>query len=85
MYTDWNNNGKQDWTDDYMDYHLCTGSDSSGGHGHVPTGSSGGLRVPTWLMVVIILGIVSGQLPINSFTTLLAIALAVVVLLRLIQ
>ena len=85
MKTDWNGDGKHDWTDDYMDYKLSSSGSSSPGSGKRPTGSSGSFKIPTWLLAVAVLGIVSGDLPINGFTVILAVVMAVVVWIRIIS
>jgi len=85
MKTDWNGDGKHDWTDDYMDYKLSSSSSSSSGSGNRPASSSGSFKIPTWLLVVAVLGIVSGDLPINGFTVILAVIMAVVVWIRIIS
>jgi len=85
MKTDWNGDGKHDWTDDYMDYKLSSSSCSSSGSGNRPVSSSGSFKIPTWLLVVAVLGIVSGDLPINGFTVILAVIMAVVVWIRIIS
>lgn len=85
MKTDWNGDGKHDWTDDYMDYKLSSNSSSSSGSGNRPASSSGSSKIPTWLLVVAVLGIVSGDLPINGFTVILAVIMAVVIWIRIIS
>ena len=85
MKTDWNGDGKRDWTDDYMDYKLSSSSNSSSGSENRSTSSSGSFKIPTWLLVVAVLGIVSGDLPINGFTVILAVIMAVVVWIRIIS
>ena len=85
MKADWNGDGKHDWADDYMDYKLSSISSSSSDSGHRPVSSSGSFRIPTWLLVVAVLGIVSCELPINGFTVILAIIMAIVVWIRFIS
>ena len=85
MKTDRNGDGKHDWTDDYMDYKMSSSSSSSSGSGNRPVSSSGSFKIPTWLLVVAVLGIVSGDLPINGFTVVLAVIMAVVVWIRIIS
>ena len=85
MKTDWNGDGKHDWTDDYMDYKLSSSSSSTSDSGHRPVSGSGSFKIPTWLLVVAVLGIVSGDLPINGFTVILAVVMAIVVWIRIIS
>ena len=85
MKTDWNGDGKHDWTDDYMDYKMSSSSSSSSGSGNRPVSSSGSFKIPTWLLVVVVLGIISGDLPINEFTVILAVVMAIVVWIRIIS
>lgn len=80
MKTDWNGDGKHDWTDDYMDYKLSSSGSSSSGSGNRPASSSGSFKIPTWLLVVAVLGIIS-----NGFTVILAVIMAVVVWIRIIS
>ena len=84
MKTDWNGNGKHDWSDDYMDYKLSSSSSDSSGSNH-SSHSSGLFKIPTWLLVAAVLGIVSGDLPINGFTVILAVIMAIVVWIRIIS
>ena len=84
MKTDWNGNGKHDWSDDYLDYKLSSSSSDSSGSNH-SSHSSGSFRIPTWLLVAAVLGIVSGDLPINSFTVILAVIMAIVIWIRIIS
>ena len=84
MKTDWNGNGKHDWSDDYMDYKLSSSSSDSSGSNH-SSHSSGSFKIPTWLLVAAVLGIVSGDLPINGFTVILAVIMAIVVWSRIIS
>ena len=84
MKTDWNGNGKHDWSDDYMDYKLSSSSSDSSGSNH-SSHSSGSFKIPTWLLVAAVLGIVSGDLPINGFTVILAVIMAIVVWIRIIS
>lgn len=85
MKTDWNGDGKHDWTDDYMDYKMSSSSSPSSGSGNRPVSSSGSFKIPTWLLVIAVLGIVSGDLPINGFTVVLAVIMTVVVWIRIIS
>ena len=85
MKTDWNGDGKHDWTDDYMAYKLSSSSSSTSDSGHRPVSSSGSFKIPTWLLVVAVLGIVSGDSPINGFTVILAVVMAIVVWIRIIS
>ena len=85
MKTDWNGDGKHDWTDDYMDYKMSSGSSSSSGSGNRSVSGSGSFKIPAWLLVVAVLGIVSGDLPINGFTVILAVVMAIVVWIRIIS
>ena len=82
MKTDWNGDGKHDWTDDYMDYKLSSSSSSTSDSGHRPVSSSGSVKTPTWLLVAAVLGIVSGALPITGFTVILAIVMVIVIWIR---
>ena len=74
-----------DWFDDFIDYKMSSssgsssGSPSSGGH------KSGAVRIPTWVFVIAILGIMSGDLPINGFTVFLALIFAGIVLVRILS
>lgn len=83
MNNDWNGDGKHDWQDGFIDYKLTSGSDSSN------SGSTskrpGSFRIPTWLLVLAVVGIVSGELPINGFTVLLAVIMAVVIWARMLS
>lgn len=72
--------GNNDWFDDFMDYKMSSSSSSSSGSSH-----STGARIPTWVYMLAIIGIVSGDLPINGFTVLLAVAFAVIVLIRILN
>ena len=65
-----------------MDYKMSSSNSSSSGTFSSPRHSLGGTRIPTWVFVIAILGIVSGDLPINGFTVLLAIVFAGIVLVR---
>lgn len=84
MKTDWNGNGKHDWSDDYMDYKLSSSSSDSSDSNH-SSHSSGSFKIPTWLLVIAVLGIISGDLPINGFTVILAVIMAIVVWIRIIS
>ena len=77
-----NNN---DWFDDFMDYKMSSSSSSSSGSSSSPKHSSGGIRIPTWVFIIAILGIISGDLPINGFTVLLAVIFAGIVLVRILS
>ena len=66
-------------------YKLSSSSSSSSGSGNRPASSSGSFKIPTWLLVAAVLGIVSGDLPINGFTVILAVIMAVVVWIRIIS
>ena len=86
MKKDWNGDGKNDWKDDYLSYKLITGVEedkSSGGARHTG-GGAGSFLIPTSLLVVFVLAVVSGALPVNGFTILLAIIVAIVIWLRII-
>ena len=85
MKTDWNGDGKHDWTDDYMDYKMSSSSSSSSGSGNRSVSGSGSFKIPAWLLVVAVLSIVSGDLPINGFTVILAVVIAIVVWIRIIS
>lgn len=85
MKTDWNGDGKHDWTDDYMDYKLSSSNSFTSNSGHSPVRSSGSFKVPTWILVAAVLGIISGDLPINGFTVILAVVMAIVVWIRIIS
>lgn len=71
-----------DWFDDFMDYKMSSSNSSSSRPSSSPRPSSGGAHIPTWIFVIAILGIISGDLPINGFTVLLAIVFAGIVLVR---
>ena len=71
-----------DWFDDFMDYKMSSSSSSSSGTTPSHRYSSSGTRIPTWVYVIAILAIVSGELPVNGFTVLLAIIFAGIALVR---
>ena len=71
-----------DWFDDFMDYKMSSSNSTSSGPSSSPRHCSGGTRIPTWVFVIAILGIISGDLPINGITVLLAIVFAGIVLVR---
>ena len=71
-----------DWFDDFMDYKMSSPNSSSSGPSSSPRHSSGRTHIPTWVFVIAILGIISGDLPINGFTVLLATVFAGIVLVR---
>ena len=83
MNNDWNGDGKHDWQDNFIDYKFSSGKDSSN------SGSKskrlGSFRIPTWLLVLAVVGIVSGELPINGFTVLLSVIMAVVIWARMLS
>ena len=68
-----------------MDYKLSSDSSSTSDSGHRPVSSSGSFKIPTWLLVAAVLGIVSGDLPINGFTVILAVVMAIVIWIRIIS
>ena len=71
-----------DWFDDFMDFKMSSSNSSSSGSGFHSGHKLGGGRIPTWVFVIVILAIISGELPVNGFTVLLAVVLAGVVLVR---
>ncbi len=82
MHTDWNGNGRHDMADDYVDDMLSSGS---GPARPAHRGGSGRRLMPTWLLVAAVAGIVSGDLPINTLTVLLAVVMAVIIMYRVIS
>ena len=87
MKTDWNGDGKHDWTDDYMDYKLSSSNNAPQSSNDSPNtrGNAGSFRIPTWLLVIVVLGIISGDLPITGFTVVLAVIIAFVIWIRMIS
>lgn len=83
MNNDWNGDGKHDWQDDLIDYKLSSGKGppNSGSKPRRP----GSFKIPTCLLVLAVVGIVSGELPINGFTVLLAVIMAVVIWVRMLS
>ena len=73
-----------DWFDDFMDYKMSSSSSSSGSSSS-PKHNSGGGRIPTWVFVIAVIGIISGDLPINGFTVFLALIFAGIVFVRILS
>lgn len=71
-----------DWFDDFMDYKMSSSGSSSSNSNFSSGNKPGGFRIPTWLYVIAILGIISGELPVNGFTVILALVFAGIVLVR---
>ena len=69
--------GNNDWFDDFMDYKMSSSSGSSSGGN-----KSGGGRIPTWLCVLAIIGLVAGDYPINGFTILLILIFGGIIFIR---
>ena len=74
-----------DWFDEFMDYKMSSSSSASFGSSHSSGHSSGGTRIPTWVFALAIIGIISGDLPINGFTVFLAVIFSVIVLIRILN
>ncbi|MGN0763383.1 MAG: hypothetical protein ACI4MK_08335 [Aristaeellaceae bacterium] len=85
MHTDWNGNGRHDPADDYVDYRLSEDSSRDPDAHSAPRRGSQPRRFPTWALAIVLVGIVSGELPINTLTTLLAVVIAVVLWIRFIS
>ena len=84
MNTDWTGNGRHDRADDYMAYRLSSDSGNAPDAEHMPRGS-GSRSIPTWALVIVLAGIASGELPINTLTVLLTVVIAVVLWIRFIS
>jgi len=72
-----NNN---DLFEDFMEYKISSTDTSS--NSSSPEHKTGGTRIPTWLFVIALVGIVSGTWPINGFTVVLSVVFAIVIFVR---
>lgn len=78
MHTDWNGNGKHDWSDDYIDSKLSSSQKDSGGGGGGNNGSSP-LGCSALILIFMLIGIVTGNLAITNPFTILATGIAALV------
>lgn len=79
MHTDWNGNGKHDWSDDYIDYKLSSSQKGSGGSGGGGGNGSTSLGCAAVILVFMLIGIFSSNLDITNPFTLLVTGIAAVV------